>query len=300
MTATVGKDAMPYSLLSVATLGFDLVRLPAGRCVADVLLTGLAADDDVLARLASERPGAAADDWRLRAHELAAMAPRFVDRPPAQSPRARHAALVSQLERGTIGSPAQLQSLMREELTSAHRRAPARDPRILADALDVLVDAAVGYWATEVLPPPLRRALTAPFEAAAPSAASDQLVDLGPGARELNTFLAALRTLDEDGRSRWRAAAGRPADHGGWARAMHEACWAAHLSGRIAAVAAAHLYAVRAFLDGGLRPGDGARGVWNAVAGCVQSMATADLLGDAAIAVLQAPWRRGEKYRRAA
>ena len=29
---------MPYSLVSAATLGFDLVRLPAGRAVADVLL----------------------------------------------------------------------------------------------------------------------------------------------------------------------------------------------------------------------------------------------------------------------
>ncbi|MCW2903514.1 MAG: uncharacterized protein JWO67_5779, partial [Streptosporangiaceae bacterium] len=32
---------MPYSLVSAATLGFDLVRLPAGREVAEVLLTGL-------------------------------------------------------------------------------------------------------------------------------------------------------------------------------------------------------------------------------------------------------------------
>ena len=32
---------MPYSLVSAATLGFDLVRLPAGREVAGVLLAGM-------------------------------------------------------------------------------------------------------------------------------------------------------------------------------------------------------------------------------------------------------------------
>ena len=32
---------MPYTLVSAATLGFDLVRLPAGRAVAGVLLAGL-------------------------------------------------------------------------------------------------------------------------------------------------------------------------------------------------------------------------------------------------------------------
>ena len=47
---------MPYSLVSAATLGFDLVRLPAGPAVAQVLLTGLAADAAQLVRLASAHP----------------------------------------------------------------------------------------------------------------------------------------------------------------------------------------------------------------------------------------------------
>ena len=34
---------MPYSLVSAATLGFDLVRLPSGHETAEVLLAGLGA-----------------------------------------------------------------------------------------------------------------------------------------------------------------------------------------------------------------------------------------------------------------
>ena len=48
---------MPYSLVSAATLGFDLVRLPAGRSVATVLLAGLGADARSLAAVAAVHPG---------------------------------------------------------------------------------------------------------------------------------------------------------------------------------------------------------------------------------------------------
>ena len=48
---------MPYSLVSAATLGFDLVRLPAGRSVAEVLLAGLTADAPALASVAAAHPG---------------------------------------------------------------------------------------------------------------------------------------------------------------------------------------------------------------------------------------------------
>jgi hypothetical protein len=73
---------------------------------------------------------------------------------------------------------------------------------------------------------------------------------------------------------------------------MHDACWAAHVSGRTRTLAAAQLHAVQAFLDGGFDGRDGAHGVWNAVAGCVQGLAMADLLDEGSLAVLLAPWVR--------
>jgi hypothetical protein len=73
---------------------------------------------------------------------------------------------------------------------------------------------------------------------------------------------------------------------------MHEASWAAHVSGRTRALATAQLQAVLAFLDAGFTARDGAAGVWNAVAGCVQGVAMADLLDAPSTEVLLAPLAR--------
>src|SRR3954465_7879394 len=62
-----GGAAVPYSLVSATTLGFDLVRLPAGRGVADALLAGLAADAAGLGGVAPGPPGPAFDLVRLPA-----------------------------------------------------------------------------------------------------------------------------------------------------------------------------------------------------------------------------------------
>src|SRR3954468_6135565 len=48
--------AVPYSLVSAATLGFDLVRLPAGRSVATVLLAALDAAARSPAPVAAPHP----------------------------------------------------------------------------------------------------------------------------------------------------------------------------------------------------------------------------------------------------
>ncbi|TKJ22839.1 hypothetical protein [Blastococcus sp. CCUG 61487] len=160
----------------------------------------------------------------------------------------------------------------------------------------MLADAAVGYWAAGVLPPLVRRELTDAFDRslergdlAVPAAGAD----LGPAADDLAEFLAAIRELDQDGRAAWRAAVDeRRGRHRPWAAAMHEASWAAHVSGRTRALAAAQLHAVQAFLDGGFDLHDGAAGVWNAVAGCVQGVAMGDLLDETSQAVLRAPWVR--------
>jgi hypothetical protein len=117
--------------------------------------------------------------------------------------------------------------------------------------------------------------------------------DLGPETPALGELLEALRGLDDEGRAAWRDAveAGR-ADSRSWAGAMHEGAWAAHVSGRTRALATAQLCAVQAFLDGGFTGRDGAHGLWNAVAGCVQGLAMADLLDEPSLAVLRAPWAR--------
>jgi hypothetical protein len=291
---------VPYSLLSAATLGFDLVRLPAGRAVADALLAGLAADAATLEQLASVHPAAGRDceergvlaGRSLGARELAVGVPHVRTATAGVPGTDAAAVLVAQLERCTIGDAAALDRMLREDvLGTEHPAAGLVDEQTLSSAADVLADAAVGSWGAAVLPPLLRRQLTGPFSiATAAGMVGAPEVDLGPTTGELTGLLAGIRALDAAGRARWLQAVdeGRAARRP-WATAMHEASWAAHVAGRTRTLATAQLLAVRAFIDGGFSAADGAAGAWNAVAGCVQGVVMADLLGAEVLAVLLAP-----------
>jgi hypothetical protein len=294
------EATVPYSLVSAATLGFDLVRLPAGGQVADVLLTGLGADPAMLGRLAAAHPAAGPDADRAaaavrarRAHELAAAGvPQLRDVPAALTGAdVRATRLLALLEQGTIGNTPALERLVRDDvLGGEHAAAGVLDHDLVARAADVLADAATGWWAADALDPAARRELTAPY-AAATALVTPPRPDLGPAAAGIDELLGAVRELDEAGRRRWRIAVDavrtqrRP-----WAAAMHGASWAAHVSGRTRTLAATQLMAVQAFTDGGFTARDGAEGVWNALSGCVQGLAMADLLDDESLAVLGEPW----------
>jgi hypothetical protein len=288
---------VPYSLVSAATLGFDLVRLPAGRAVADALLTGLAADAAALEQLAAVHPAAGRDREQRaalavrarKARELAAAVPHLrtaVDGLPGAD---RAAVLVAQLERSTIGDAAAVERVLREDVLGPEHPAVALVDEAVRDAAaDVLADAAVGAWAAAVLPPLVARQLTGPLAVAvATGVPTTPELDLGPATGELSALLTGLRTLDAAGRARWMAAvdASRAARRP-WATAMHEASWGAHVSGRTRTLATAQLLAVRAFLDAGFDTAAAASGAWNAVAGCVQGIVMGDLLGSDALAVL--------------
>jgi hypothetical protein len=296
---------VPYSLVGAATLGFDLVRLPAGRSVAEVLLAGMGADAEALSAIAGAHPGRGLDREQRgvlavrsrRAREMAAGVPHLRGAAVAAAAGDRASVLVEQLERGTIGDAPTLERLLRDDvLGPEHAAATTLDPGELAQAADVLADAALGHWAAGVLPPLVRRELTGPFDrvldrglGTLPAVGAE----LGAAGHDVAELLDAVRVLDEAGRLAWRAAVDEArADHRPWATAMHEASWAAHVSGRTRSLAAAQLHAVQAFVDGGFGISDGASGTWNALAGCVQGTAMADLLEEGALAVLRAPWLR--------
>jgi hypothetical protein len=291
---------VPYSLVSAATLGFDLVRLPAGRAVADALLAGLAADVPALEQLAAVHPAAGRDREQRavlavrsrKARELAAAVPHMRTAADALPGADRAAALVAQLERSTIGDAAAVERVLREDvLGPEHPAAALADEQVREAAADVLADAAVGAWAAAVLPPLVRRQLTGPFLLAASTGVpTTPELDLGPASGELSELLTGLRSLDAAGRARWMAAVDTSrAERRPWAAAMHEASWAAHVSGRTRTLATAQLLTVRAFLDAGFDAAAAAAGAWNAVAGCVQGVVMADLLGSDALAVLSSP-----------
>jgi hypothetical protein len=191
------------------------------------------------------------------------------------------AALAEQLRTSMVGSASALDRLVRHEALDAG----ATEPSALPDLDDpARVDRAL---AADVLAEPYERAVAGSVPGT---------FDLAPDPRTpwgtpLRSLLAALRDLDAPGRERWRRAVDATrADRRPWAATMHDACWAAHASGRVPAAAAAQLLAVQAFADAGFDAGDGATGVWNAVSGCVQGLVVADLLGEDALAVLTEPW----------
>jgi hypothetical protein len=292
---------VPYSLVSAATLGFDLVRLPAGGQVADVLLTGLGADAATLHRLAAGHPAAGRPDAERadlavrarRAHELAAGGvPQLRDMAAGVGPDERSARLVTLLERSTIGNTPALERLVRDDvLGPEHAVVADLDPAVAALAADVLADAATGWWAAEALTGDVRQELTGPYTTVATWEPFPQ-PELGPAAPALADLLGELRGLDETGRRRWRLAVDATrAQRRPWAAAMHGAAWAAHVSGRTRTLAATQLTAVSAFVAAGFSPRDGAEGVWNALAGCVQGLAMGDLLDEESLQVLGAPWQ---------
>ncbi|CCG05708.1 hypothetical protein [Blastococcus saxobsidens] len=279
---------MPYTLTSAATLGFDLVRRPAGRRVAEVMLTALAADGDLLHRLADAHPGsgpAYAVDTR-RSREVAADVPHVgaVPPQPARMP-GTSSALVRYLTDSTIGTAAAVERLLRADILGPeHLAAAATDDRVRERAADVLADAAI-----DMLPACVHHRLTAPLDAVTASCGHGW-PDVGPASAHLTTLFTTVAGLRTEERHRWRHAVdlGR-AQRRPWAEAMHTACWAAHLSGRTRALAGAQLLAVVAFGHEGLSAADAGYGVWNALSGCVQGLALADLLDQTTLDTLTAP-----------
>lgn len=288
--------AVTYSLVSATAIGFDLVRLPAGEQVADVILAALTSGPDVLARLADHHPGpsrvprwedvraAGAGESLLGALDLALPA---LDLALAGEPAASTSVL-HRLERAPVGDLVGLDRLVRHdamERTWVGRGELAQQDPISARAADVLVDAAASAYCAERLPVTVRRELAAPFLAARVPVDAGDLGAVGP-------LLGALGATTAAGREAWRRAvdACRAATVA-WAPAMNEASWAMHLSGRTHHAAAAQLSAVAAFRRAGFTVTDGARGVWNAVSGLVAATVVEDLLSDDHYDTLVRPWR---------
>src|SRR5688500_12125451 len=139
------RRVVPYSLVSAATLGFDLVRLPAGRAVAEVLLVGLSAAAADRTRIADAHPARGLDREQRgvravrsrRAREMAASVPHVRNATAGTDGGNRAAVLVAQLEQGTIGDAPTPARPLRDDVLGAEppadgRAAPDPPPRATA------------------------------------------------------------------------------------------------------------------------------------------------------------------------
>jgi len=155
-------------------------------------------------------------------------------------------------------------------------------------ASDVLVDAATSAYSSDLLEDDERRRLAGPYLQVCRSIA---LRPVEPTTGAVGTLLA---TLSGWGRTEREALAvavdANRSQTSRWAGAMHEAGWAAHLSGRTRTAAIAQLHAVLAFSAAGFTTTEAASGAWNAVSGVVQALVVEDLLGGDDLDVLLQPW----------
>jgi hypothetical protein len=286
-----------YSLVNATTVGFDLARLPTGAAVATVLLEALAvqsAPGQPARDLTAFDPAFAADPRRASAWlEVSALSaqPRMGDalsalrqvvdeaamavRRPDESRELE--AVLSRLTTASFGGLDELVRLVRLDILD---ETPVHVVALASDAL------AAAYGGRR-LPPDVRSLLGAPWIGAARSLPAIP-ADLGPFGDELVRILdrTALLTAAEAEVLVGVASASELE----WSRRMHAAAWASYLSGRLRPAASAQFQAVRALRASGIDAATAARGVWNAISGCLQAVALHDMLDEVTYGLLVAPW----------
>ena len=317
---------MTYSLVNATALGFDLVRVPGGPNVADVVLHALDADERALQTLANLHPGPCRQTcWDGAVHAAASRPPmrtslelaaQAVDLAAAGDDRGSQE-LVTRLGAAPLGDLAALDRFVRRDaLDWTWEAAGEVSLQRLRDRLaaDVLVDAAASAYCADVLPDHERRHLAGPYlaavrggqaavadlatvdgvgavDAARPVARPVARLDAGDAGEAVAAVLAQVSTWTEADRAEWRSAVDLlRTGQGAWTSAMHDAGWAAHLSGRTRTAARTQMLAVSAFRAAGFTAADAAQGSWNALSGVLQALVVVDLLGDDETATLLAPW----------
>jgi hypothetical protein len=291
-----------YSLVNASTVGFDLARIPTGAAVATVLLEALAVQSPLpRSRAAGLRAFAtfdallAADPRRAAAWlEVSALAPpRRLDDALSVVGQLLDDAASAVDPSGTANR--QLEPVLRDLTTASFGGLDDLLRMVRADILDespahvvaLASDALAAAYGGQRLSDEVRSLLTVPWVAATRSLTPIP-ADLEPFTDELRAILDRVATLTEtQAKVLVDGAASVEAD---WSARMHAAAWAGYLSGRLRPAATAQFQAVRALRACGVDAAAAARGVWNAISGCLQAVAVHDLLDEVTYGVLVAPW----------
>jgi hypothetical protein len=281
-----------YSLVNVPCLLRDLGRHPRGSGLATDLLRIAALDGDAFASLDRVRVAADASGRRDALAQRMRVEPRALQMLAATRDVATTSgidawtAAVDVLETAPIGGLDELAAFVRDELcAAAWVRSGDLAVATWPTALDVAADGIRARYAADICPEiagplgrPWRRWLTGSGHAPAPvdAVVVDVVTQLRSATpRQLLDAAQALRRQRAEGWS--------------WAIAMHDACWAVHLTGREMVALTAQLHALRALLaasPSGTRPSPD---TCAAVVAAVHGRVVADVLAADVLAALTAP-----------
>ena len=298
-----------YSLVSAPVLGFDLVRLPGGSAVADVLLRGLALTVSDVEIVAS---GWSADwdridlwqDVQAAAQQRQALRDRSAAYAEvAADPAAELAGALTVIESCPLGTIDGLLHCVRYDVLDwtwhPVGRVPRQRPSIASpgeqsepanQATSVLCDAVAASYLRELLPDQTRRKLGAPWVSVS-RALPEREIDLGPQHAAIIEVLSRIEALpNSDVERLTRAAESTRRGLADWAPAVHSASWAVFLSSRVRAAAAAQLLLVQAIDTAGVTLTARAGGVWNLLSGAVQALVVRDLLDSTTVHRLVDPY----------
>lgn len=202
-------------------------------------------------------------------------------------------ALASLLRSATIGSLEALVAMMRREVFAwTWQGSPdgeplaSRSPEAGELATTCLAAVTAAYGAVDVADPHVDDAVSRWYRLH--GRLPRRSVPLGPQQMQVAVLLARISSLQPHEVHGVLEAYHRHQPAQLWAPAVHEATWAAYLSGRVAAAAAAQLHLVAAVRQAGVSLDDVAGGFWNAASGAVSGMVVSDLLDDVSCDLLLA------------
>lgn len=297
-----------YSLVSASVLCMDLVRHDNATGVIDVLDRALTLGPDDVPLLGSVHcADAARDEAWAEVERVCGHAPRLSEAVSALHLSVRDGGLgalagggfADRLSRTPMFGLPHLLSMVRTDVldwtwdSAGSGNAAVRVQRHPA-AVSVVADAVAAAYAREQLSVASYARLGEPWSRlhrGVPTAlpVHDELGPQSAPLRELVDTLARLGPEDFAGLA--TAAAAARAGGLSWSATMHNATWAAYVSGRLRTAARAQLAASRALVIAGVSPLAAACGVMRVVTAAVQALVVADLLDGPTYDELTAPWR---------
>lgn len=282
-----------YSMVNVPCLTRDLARHPRGGELATDLLRAAALGPAELASLDTVRVALDASERRDALATRMSIEPRALQVLAATRDVASTAGLeawtaaVDVLEAAPMGALTDLVDFVRDEVCDvAWSRADGLAVTPHTPALDVVSDGIRATYADEICPEiagplgrPWRRWLATTGHPPAPVVGSvGGLVESVRTAPPQRLALAGQQ-LRQQRAGGWS-----------WAIAMHDACWAVHLTGRERDALVAQMHAVRALLEATTRSGERPTSdVSAAVIAAVHAHVVADVLAEDVFVALTTP-----------